>query len=202
MVDIPFGGRMAFQVTALVALTILALMIGSRTKALKAAYYRRLGFVHVLVFAIYSTGLIFIFGESNARRLAIQPAPTIEIYLQILHPIAIIGSNRNCTVGLPPSITISLLGLDLGLNIILTLMLYYLTSKALSKGLGLTFHLALHALPFRDPIPLIEYLLGLPRAQFMAATKEGDKRLRIAKALWGTLAIMIPTAGNLGDRFI
>ncbi|KAL8917053.1 MAG: hypothetical protein Q9172_006006 [Xanthocarpia lactea] len=115
-----------------------------------------------------------------------------------LHPIAIIGPNRQCTVGLPPSITISLLGLDLGLNIILTLMLYYLTSKALNKRLGLTFHLALHALPFRDPNPLIENLLGLPRAQFLAATKEGDKRLRVAKALWGTCAIMIPTAGNLG----
>ncbi|CAL8582073.1 hypothetical protein XPA_007750 [Xanthoria parietina] len=64
MDDIPFAGRITYQVTALIALTILSLMAGSRITALKEAYYRRLGFVHVLVFAIYAIGLFFIFATN------------------------------------------------------------------------------------------------------------------------------------------
>ncbi|KAL8782867.1 MAG: hypothetical protein Q9213_005044 [Squamulea squamosa] len=257
MADIPFVGRVIYGATALVGLTIISLMIGSRIESLKEDFYRRPGLVHLFVFAIYFDGLVFLFATS--LMLAGWPVNKIDIcrasaylclscyvtmktliYLYLvycthvsrkdfacrkltfrndyicmvlsvlvissvaivyafafLHPIAVIESNKLCHVGLPPSITISLLSLDLGLNIGLTLILYYLTSKAIRRGSGLTFSLALHALPFRDPGPLIESLIGLPPAQFKSATKDGDKRLRLAKSLWGTIAVIIPTAGNL-----
>ncbi|KAL8673837.1 MAG: hypothetical protein Q9168_001749 [Polycauliona sp. 1 TL-2023] len=258
MEDIPFTGRLIFQTTALIGLTILALMAGSRIAALKDAYYRRLGFVHLLVFAIYAVGLVFIcaanlmlstwpFGESPVCRagaylcLACYVGEKTLVYLYLvdrvhvsredcnrrqipykddyicmvlfvlvfssvivvyafafLHPIAITGTASRCIVGLPPRITLSLLCLDSVLSVVLTSILWYLISKALSKGMGLTFRLSLHALPFCDPSPLVESLIGLPPAQFLTATKEGNKRLQLAKALWGTIAIIIPTATNLG----
>ncbi|KAL8997487.1 MAG: hypothetical protein Q9169_003267 [Polycauliona sp. 2 TL-2023] len=258
MEDVPFIGRIIFQITALFGLTVLALMAGSRLEALKDAYYRRLGFVHLLVFAIYAIGLMFIFaanlvlsawpigedyicragaylclacyvGEKTlvylylvdrvhvsredrfGRRipykhdyvcmllLVLVISSVVVVYaLAFLRPIAYTGTTRTCIVGLPPSVTISLLVLDSVLSIVLTSILWYLISRALSKGMGLTFRLSLHALPFCDPSPLVKSLIGLPPAQFLTATKEGNKRLQLAKALWGTVAIIIPTAANLG----
>ncbi len=258
MDDLPFTGRVIFQTTALVGLTILALVAGSRLKALQDAYYRRLGFVHVLVSAIYSTGLAFIFaanlmlsgwplGDSpvcragaylclacyvglktlvylylvdrvhvsredrNRRRIPYKDdyicmvlfvlviGGVVVVYaFAFINPIAYTRPIRNCIVGLPSWVTISLLGLDSALSIVLTSILWYLISKNLSKGMGLTFRLAVHALPFCDPSPLVQSLVGLPPAQFLTATKEGNKRLQLAKALWGTIAIIIPTAANLG----
>ena len=258
MDDLPFTGRVIFQATALVGLTIIALMAGLRWKALQDAYYRRLGFVHVLVFAIYSTGLAFVFatnlmltgwsfGESSVCRagaylcLACYVGLKTLVYLYLvdrvhvsredryrrripykddyvcmvlfviviggvvvvyafafINPIAYTRLTRNCIVGLPPWVTISLLALDSTLSIVLTSILWYLISKDLSHGMGLTFRLALHALPFCNSGPLVKSLVGLPPAQFLTATKEGNKRLQLAKALWGTIAIIIPTAVNLG----
>ncbi|KAI4281912.1 MAG: hypothetical protein L6R38_003335 [Xanthoria sp. 2 TBL-2021] len=258
MDDIPFTGRVVYQVTALIALTILALMAGSRIAALKEAYYRRLGFVHVLVFAIYAIGLVFVFatnlmiagwhfGEAHICRagaylcLACYVTFKTLVYLYLvdrvhtsredrhrrkiaykddyicmvlfvlvisgvvvvyafafINPIAYTGTTRKCIVGFPPWVAISLLSLDSVLSVVLTSILWYLISKALSKGMGLTFRLALHALPFCDPSPLVKSLIGLPPAQFLTATKEGNKRLQLAKALWGTIALIIPTAANLG----
>ncbi|KAL8722355.1 MAG: hypothetical protein Q9225_001145 [Loekoesia sp. 1 TL-2023] len=117
--------------------------------------------------------------------------------LAFLHPIDSVSHNGNCTIGLPPSITITLLVLDVHINIILTVLFMYLSSKVLKRGYGLTFRLTLHALPFRNPSPLVESLIGLPPALFMTATKEGGKRLRMAKALWGTVGLIIPTTANL-----
>ncbi|KAI4229843.1 MAG: hypothetical protein L6R36_000489 [Xanthoria steineri] len=259
MDDIPFAGRITYQVTALIALAILSLMAGSRITALKEAYYRRLGFVHVLVFAIYAIGLFFIFatnlmlagwhfGEAHICRagaylcLACYVSFKALVYLYLvdrvhatredrhgrkmaylddyvclvlyvlvisgvvviyafafLYPIAYTGITRKCIVGLPPWIAISLLSLDSALSVILTAILWYLTQKSTGKKkLRLTCRLALHALPFCDPNPLLEDLVGLPPAQFMTASKEGHKRLQLAKALWGTIALIIPTATNLG----
>ncbi|KAL8772609.1 MAG: hypothetical protein Q9209_002270 [Squamulea sp. 1 TL-2023] len=257
MPDIPFVGRVIYGVTALVGLTILSLMAGSRIESLKEAFYRRPGFLHFIVFAIYFDGLVFLFATNlmfagwpanepyvcrASTYLCLSCYITMKtlVYLYLvycthvsrkefachkltfrndyicmvssvlvissiavvyafafLHPIAVIESNQLCHVGLPPSVTIALLCQDLGLNIGLTFMLYYLTSKAMRKGSGLTFSLALHALPFRDPGPLVESLIGLPPAQFKSATKDGDKRLRLAKSLWGTIAVIMATAGNL-----
>ncbi|KAL8848857.1 MAG: hypothetical protein Q9221_006153 [Calogaya cf. arnoldii] len=131
--------------------------------------------------------------------LVLVVGSVVVIYaFAFMHPFASTGTTRTCFVGLPPWVAISVLSLDSAMSIILTSILWFIISKDLSKSMGLTFRLVLHALPFRDPSPLVESLVGLPPAQFLTATKEGNKRLQLAKALWGTIAIIIPTAVNLG----
>ncbi|KAL8942706.1 MAG: hypothetical protein Q9216_001510 [Gyalolechia sp. 2 TL-2023] len=97
---------------------------------------------------------------------------TITI-LAFLHPsVSLDSSTGTCTIGLTSGLTITILAADTNINIILTALFIYLTSKLLKRGSGLSFRLALHALPFRNPNPLIESLVGLPPALFMTATKE------------------------------
>ncbi|KAL9007240.1 MAG: hypothetical protein Q9188_000043 [Gyalolechia gomerana] len=259
MDDFPLYARIIFQTISLIAMAILSVMIGSRIKALREAFYPRFKMIHALVFSIYAVGFIFIVSTNlvltgwplNRETLcragiylctACYLAAKTLVYLYLLltvhtsredhrgriipfrrdyitiagftvivisiititilaflHPIASLNPNTGtCTIGLPPSITITILAIDAHINIILTAVFMYLTSRLLNRGSGLSFRLALHALPFRNPNPLIENLVGLPPALFMTATKEGDKRLRMAKTLWGTVGLIVPTATNLG----
>ncbi|KAL8694088.1 MAG: hypothetical protein Q9218_001203 [Villophora microphyllina] len=113
-----------------------------------------------------------------------------------LYPIAIHGQNGKCTIGLPTTVTIALIAVDLHVNVFLVLFTIYFTSKLLGKGSGLSLNLLLHALPFRNPAPLTDALVGTP--PFYTRTKEGMYRLCVAKAIWGTIGIILPTAANLG----
>ncbi|KAL8739324.1 MAG: hypothetical protein Q9181_000055 [Wetmoreana brouardii] len=258
MDNYPMYARIIYQVTALVGLAIMSGMIGSRVKTLRYNNLRRPNILHVLIFAIYATGMVFIFStnfmltgwtltQDNLCLAGIYLCVTcyvVEktlIYLFLLlrvhicredgngrvipyrkdwitigglvwilscvaicsvfafrYPIHIVSSKGVCTIGLPPTIIIALIVLEVHLNVGLTFLTWYITQRLLQPGSDLTFKLTFHALPFRSPAPLVESLVGIPPAQFSTPTKEGDKRLVMAKAIWGTIGIMIPTIGNLG----
>ncbi|KAL8951851.1 MAG: hypothetical protein Q9222_002199 [Ikaeria aurantiellina] len=116
--------------------------------------------------------------------------------------MAFLDRNGHCKMGLEPAVSIALIGLDVNLNLLLTLLFVILCSRLLGRDSCLTAKMLIHALPFGDSTRLTNTFIGLPPNLYMSETKAGQRRLEMAKALWATIGIILPTAGNLGVMLI
>ncbi|KAL8952452.1 MAG: hypothetical protein Q9222_001643 [Ikaeria aurantiellina] len=123
---------------------------------------------------------------------------TVCATMAFMHPVSEIDRYGQCNMGLEPAVSIALIALDVNLNLLLTCLFVVLCSRLLRHDSCLTAKMLLHALPFGDPTRLTNTFIGLPPNQFMSETKAGQRRLEMAKALWATIGIILPTAANLG----